>query len=276
MPVFEISPGNALAYDYRPPAAPAAVTFVYFNALTGDKSMWETAVDAALAPSGHGMLAFNYRGQAGSPFTAASFSEASIVADAAALIQHLQPPRPVYVGLSIGGLFAARTYLDPAAPSALGLAFINTLRRDGQRLRWLNDALVRAVEVGGLDLLRDLYAPLLFNEQWQRDNRQSFLKDTGYAPPAPGDGELLLLKSAATADWDLPLERIRIPVLNVTGLQDRVFLDSTDVEALLQRLPDARRVDMADAGHLIPAERPAALAESLAAFAARCAGPRAS
>lgn len=270
MPIFEISPGNSLAYEYRPPTESTAVTFIYFNALTGDKAMWETAVDPSLPTSSHGMLTFNYRGQAGSAFTVTSFSEASIVADAAALIAHLQPANPVYVGLSIGGLFAAKVHLAGTATSSRGLVLINTLRRDGPRLRWLNDALVRAAEVGGLDLLRDLYAPLLFNEEWQRDNRQNFLKDTGYTPLKPGDGDYLLLKSGSTADWDIPLEEIRVPVLNITGLQDRVFFNAVDVDALLERLPGARRIDMANAGHLIPAERPTELAAALAEFATRC------
>lgn len=272
MSTFEISPGNSLAYEYRPPTDTAGITFVYFNALTGDKTMWETAVDPSLAASGHGMLTFNYRGQAGSPFTSASFNEASIVADASALIEHVQPSSPVYVGLSIGGLFAAKVHLDQAAPSAHGLVFINTLRRDGPRLQWLNDAVVRAVEIGGLDLLRDLYAPLLFNEQWQRDNRQSFLKHTGYTPLGPDDGDYLLLKSGATADWNVPLEQIHVPVLNITGLQDRVFFNATDVDALLNRLPDLQRVDMADAGHLVPAERPTELDAALGDFTTRCGG----
>lgn len=272
MPIYEISPGNSIAYEYRPPTIPTAVTFVYFNALTGDKTMWETAVDPSLGTSGHGMVTFNYRGQAGSAFTDSSFSEASIVADAVALINHVQPANPVYVGLSIGGLFAAKVHLDQAETSARGLVFINTLRRDGPRLQWLNDALVRATEVGGLDLLRDLYAPLLFNEEWQHDNRQNFLKDTGYTPLKPGDGDYLLLKSGSTANWDIPLEEIRVPVLNITGLQDRVFFNAADVETMLGRLPDAKRIDMANAGHLIPAERPAELGAALADFSTHCGG----
>lgn len=268
MPTFERSPGNTLVYEHRAPTDSSGVTFVYFNALTGDKSMWESGVDPDLEASGHGMLAFNYRGQTGSEFTSDSFNESSIVEDAASLIEHVGPKAPVFVGLSIGGLFAAKVHLNHS-PGA-GLVFINTLRRDGPRLQWINDALVRAAEVGGLALLRDLYAPLLFNEDWQRENRANFLKDEGYVPLGPGDGDYLLLNSGSTADWSLPLEDIRVPVLNVTGLQDHVFYDADDVAALVGRLPDAERVDMSDAGHLIPAEKPTELAGVLEAFARRC------
>jgi pimeloyl-ACP methyl ester carboxylesterase len=52
----------------------------------------------------------------------------------------------------------------------------------------------------------------------------------------------------------------------MTGLQDRVFFDRDDVEALYARLPKARRLDLRDAGHLIPVERPQATIEALLDF----------
>ena len=77
------------------------------------------------------------------------------------------------------------------------------------------------------------------------------------------------MKSAATADWNIPYEAIDVPVLAVTGLEDRVFLDRDDVDALCARLPNAERVDMANAGHMIPAERPHELARAILQFADR-------
>jgi pimeloyl-ACP methyl ester carboxylesterase len=145
---------------------------------------------------------------------------------------------------------------------------INTLRRDGPRLKWIGDALVRAAEVGGLDLFRDLFLPLLMNEEWLENNRSSFLK-TGaeYTALSPESGHFKLLAEAGReADWDLPYERLELPVLIVTGLQDHVFLEKDVVNDLFSRIPNGRRVDIPDAGHLIPAERPDALADSLLSF----------
>jgi len=53
----------------------------------------------------------------------------------------------------------------------------------------------------------------------------------------------------------------------VTGLEDHVFLETEIVDELFSRLPDGRRVDMSDAGHLIPAEQPEALVVTLLSFA---------
>jgi len=88
------------------------------------------------------------RGQADSPFSPGLKLDMNlIVEDASRLLTELNPLRPILVGLSIGGLFAATTWLTGA--DAMGLVLINTLRKDGPRLRWIGDALVRAVELGG-------------------------------------------------------------------------------------------------------------------------------
>ena len=78
---------------------------------------------------------------------------------------------------------------------------------------------------------------------------------------------IMAIHEALDVDWEIPYESLHLPVLVVTGLQDRVFLDLNDVDELFARLPNGRRVDMHDAGHLIPMERPEALAEALLDFA---------
>lgn len=267
MAQFELGPGEALFYDHHPPSDPDGKTFVFFNALTGDTSNWEGVICPKLREAGHGTLAYNLRGQANSPFSpTAVLDAASVVDDAVKLLNHIDPVNPVMVGLSIGGLFGARAWLQGA--KADGLVLINTLRQDGPRLQWIGDALVRAAEVGGLELFRDLYLPLLFNEQWLGQNRDNFLKDGGYTPLDKAHGHYKLLAEAGrTADWDLPLEKFELPVLVITGLQDHVFLDLEVVAGQGARLPNASRIDMADAAHLIPAERPAELTQALLTFA---------
>ena len=268
MSVIEFGPNDRLYYEYAAPRNEAAVTFVFFNALTGDTSNWEAQIAPSLREAGHGTLAYNMRGQVNSPFSAdVELNAALVVEDALKLLLQVRPSRPVLVGLSIGGLFAAQTWLKGA--EAKGLVLINTLREDGPRLRWIGDALVRAVEVGGLELFRDLFLPLLMNEDWLAAQRENFVK-TGatYTPLDPASGHYKLLAEAGrSADWNLPYEKISLPTLVITGLQDHVFLERTVVDGLFTRLPAARRVDLPEAGHLIPAEQPQALANALLTFA---------
>ncbi len=268
MSTFQTGPGNALYFEHTPPGAAGGCTFVFFNALTGDAGAWEAEIGPKIRANGHGTLVYNLRGQPESPFSPGITLDAYlIVDDAVRLLNHVSPARPILVGLSIGGLFAARAYLKGV--EAVGLVLINTLRKESPRLKWIGDALVRAVEVGGLELFRDLFVPLLLNEDWQADNRPNFLKpDVTYQPLDRESGAYKLLNEAGrSADWDLPYERLDPPTLVITGLQDHVFLERDVVDALFSRLPRARRLDMPDAGHLIPAERPEALADALLTFA---------
>ncbi len=268
MPHLTIGPNDGLYYEYTPPREASALSFVFFNALTGDTSNWEAQIAPALREAGHGTLAYNMRGQVQSPFGENIKLDADlVVADACRLLAHVAPPRAVLVGLSIGGLFAARAWLQGAA--AQGLVLVNTLRKDTARLRWIGDALVRAVEQGGLELFRDLFLPLLMNEDWLAVQRENFLKaDTAYTPLDPQSGHYKLLAEAGrTADWDLPYEELTLPTLVITGLQDHVFLENDFVAELAARLPRARQENFPDAGHLIPAEQPRKLTEALLRFA---------
>ena len=268
MAYLELSPGNTLSYEVIAPSARGA-TFVFFNALSGDKEMWSATVGDALRAAGHGMLLYNLRGQAGSDTTQTTIDVAAIIADAKALLAHVRPVRPIHVGLSIGGLFSLSAHLAGGAGHADGIVLINTLRKDCARLSWVNDAIVRAVETGGLDLMKDLYSPLLMNLEWQAQNRSHFLSTDGYTACTPDDRALMLLKSGATATWDLDYEAIDVPVLAISGLQDRVFFNGADVAELVQRMPQCERIDMADAGHMVPVERPINLANALLSFAER-------
>lgn len=268
MSFLRLGPQDGLYYEHHPVQEADKTTFVFFNALTGDTAAWEGAIGPILRDAGHGTLAYNLRGQTDSPFNPdVELSDGLIVADAVKLLEYIKPARPIFVGLSIGGLFASRVWL--AGTEAMGLVLINTLRRDGARLKWIGDALVRAVEIGGLPLFRDLFLPLLMNEDWLQKNRLAFLSpDSEYTALEPASGHYKLLSEAGRqADWDIPYNRLKLPTLVITGLQDHVFLERDVVEALFAEIPDGRRIDMPDAGHLIPGEQPETLAKHLLLFA---------
>jgi pimeloyl-ACP methyl ester carboxylesterase len=101
------------------------------------------------------------------------------------------------------------------------------------------------------------------------DNRENFLKsDASYEPLDRASGPYKLLSEAGrSADWDVPYEKIDVPVLVVTGLQDHVFREPDAIEELFSRLHGGHKIDFADAGHLIPAERPEKLADTIMSFA---------
>lgn len=262
--LLQIAPGAGLFHLHARPDRAGAPTFVFVNALTGATDAWEAAVAPALRAQGFGTLSWNFRGQTGSPFTPGTeLTDALITGDLRHLLDDLRPERPILVGLSVGGLYAARAVL--AGSHAAGLVLLNTLREIGPRIAWINDALPALVAHGGVSLFLDALLPLLVNAEFAATVRPDFLRGS-YAPLDPAHGHMNLMRNSVTTDWDLPWGSLRLPVQIVTGLQDRVFLDVGVVDRLCALVPDARREDWADCGHLVPQERPERLAALLARF----------
>jgi hypothetical protein len=52
MPTHSLGPDDALHFEHRPPAADGGLTFVFFNALTGDAGGWEAEIAPALRAEG--------------------------------------------------------------------------------------------------------------------------------------------------------------------------------------------------------------------------------
>ncbi len=263
---LRLGPDNALYYAYDP-ATDKAHTFVFVNALTGSTATWQAAIAPALRAHGYGTLAYDFRGQANSSFAPGrALDQTLIVDDLRRLVDAIAPPNPIFVGLSIGGLFAAWAIL--AGMPASGLALINTLRQPGVRLEWINKAMALAAMLGGPRLVMDLYMPLLVNTDRAEAIRGNHLVSALYEGLDPSEGIANLMAHAGSADWQPPWEQLTLPTLVITGLADRIFYDADDVRAIVARLPDARRIDMANAGHLVPAERPQETIAALAGFAA--------
>ncbi len=272
MAFLEIGPDDALYYDWTPPAGPGARSFLFINPITGDTGLWAGAIKPALLAAGHGVLLYDFRGQTQSRFKPGQALDADlIVADLRRMIERIAPEKPILVGLSIGGLYAARAALAGAEIS--GLVLINTLRRMTPRVEWMNAATMRANQVGGPNLLKDLYFHLLMGEDFQAANRSAFLVDTpDYTPLDPQSGAFNLITWMVRTSWEIDWSKLECPVLSITGLQDRVFFDPAIVDELFAGLKHARRVDFPDAGHMLPIEKPDRFVETLLAFGKEIAG----
>lgn len=266
MTELDLGGGNALYYIHHAPTRAGAPTFVFVNALTGSTDHWEAVVAPALRSDGYGTLSYNFRGQAESRFEPGlELTDHVIVADLQRLMADLSPTSPVLVGLSIGGMYAARAILGGTA--AKGLVFLNTLREIGPRIAWVNDALPMVTAHGGVGLLMDAMFPLLVGPSFAEKMRGNFLTGA-YTPMAPDSGHANLMRNSPHSDWSPEWSALSLPVLNIQGLQDRVFYDADVVARLLATIPDTRLEEWAEHGHLLPLEAPERLATSLAKFGA--------
>jgi 3-oxoadipate enol-lactonase len=261
---LRIDSNNSIFYLHSRPMREGAPTFVFVNALTGSTDHWETRVAPILRNRGLGTLSYNFRGQDKSPFNQEiELTNTQIVDDLIYLLSEIGPSTPILTGLSIGGLYASQAYAKGAAAS--GIVLLNTLREINPRIAWINDALPHYVANGGAALFMGLMMPLLTNPEFAAGVRPDFLSGP-YSPLDPRHGHANLMRYSVETDWDFQWTSLDLPVLSITGLHDRVFRDPEVIDRLFSQLPDARREDWGNAGHLLPIERPERLAESLARF----------
>lgn len=264
MPHLDIAPGESLFYEYEAPTT--GRTFVFVNPLAGNSDLWQDKIGPSLRQAGHGTLVYNFRGQIHSTSGVdTDLAPELIVEDLKRISDHVKPPRPILVGLSIGGLFAAQGYL--AGVPADGLVLMNTLRKPSPRLEWINSAMVMAAATGGSQLIMEMNLPMLVNPEQLERMRPSMFTGEPKQPMGRDDGLYRLMAGSVTTDWDFPYERLDCPVLLMTGLHDRVFRIDEDIAELKARIPNAREIVYSDAGHMIPMERPETVTGTLLGFA---------
>lgn len=266
MPHLNFEDGESLYFDLREPSRDGAETFLFVNPLIGDSDIWEESVAPGLRAEGFGTLTYDFRGLGRSAANPETRLEPTLmVSDLRRLVTSRLSGPPVFVGLGLSGLIAARAVLD-GAPTA-GLVLINSLMEVGERIGWVNKAAPLLIGEGGVALHMEALLPLLVNEEFLVERRAAGALRGEYDPPNQASGLVNLLDCVAEADWRLPFEALKPPTLVITGLQDRVFLDREVVNRLFARIPDPRAEAWEDAGHLLPIERPEQLTRSLARFA---------
>ena len=266
MTVLSISETDGLYYEYNETTKDEAKTFVFINAITGDASMWQANVGPALRDQGHGTIAYNFRGQANSPYSNdLELTEYIIVDDLILLLKNLKPKNIVLVGLSIGSLYAVKAMAKGLEVDSV--VMINMLRLIGTRIQWMNDIIPQLLAAGGPNLVRDSFTHLITGPEFAKKTRASvFVNKPDYTPMEPDCGPMNLVTHMGATSWDVAYENIKVPALVITGLHDRVFYDAVVFEELYALIPNAVRVDMDHVGHMIPVEDPDALVKAILEF----------
>ena len=253
--------GSRLFYE----VAGAGVPLVLIHGTALDTRMWDDQV--AVLAQHYQVVRYDRRGFGRSALPTATYSHAD---DLAALLAALELHHPVLLGHSSGGGVAldfARA--QPTAVRALilyesvlrGYSFapafsaylgaVRTLARQGDlvaaRERWLEPL---AAQLGD--------APEAVEQLQQMAQTYSgwhWLND---------DGE-----RAASGSAELPFDRLGMPTLIVVG--ERTVADMQRIAAILEReIPQARRVEVAQGGHLANMQFPAAFNQAILAFLAAC------
>jgi pimeloyl-ACP methyl ester carboxylesterase len=222
------------------------------------------------------------RGSIGSD-AAEDYSLASYVADLEALREHLGVEQLDLLGFSHGGIVAIG-YAAAHGPRVRRLLLVDTLavwgdeaeaamgraieERSGQP--WFADA-VRAIgeeQAGEFSSVEELIAnvqmqaPLYFH-RWEGNEQvgHELFADFAHSEPLHQFNTV----EFPTFDLRAELRTISAPTLVVVG-DDDMIAGPVCADAIVRELPDARLVTIADSGHFVYIEQPAAFRAALADF----------
>jgi 3-oxoadipate enol-lactonase len=189
-------------------------------------------------------------------------SVATLAADLAALLEALDIQRAVVCGLSLGGLVAQQlAFSAPERVSALCLC-ATALRIGAPELWAERSAVVRA---RGLAPLAESIVERWFSPAFRREHALEVRGSRTMLERHSLEGYLAALDVLRDADLSGQASSIRVPAFVLAGEAD-VATPPARVRELAQALPGARFLTLAQAGHHLPVEQPAAVARALSGF----------
>ncbi|MSP02056.1 MAG: alpha/beta fold hydrolase [Acetobacteraceae bacterium] len=191
-------------------------------------------------------------GESDYPNDPAAYSEALTAADMAAILDACGEPRAIIGGLSLGGYMTLAFHLrHPDRCRALMLFDTGPgFRKDDARDAWNQRARSRADDLDARGL-----AALGTSDEVRMSQHRSA---SGLAGAARG----MLTQENDGAIRSL--ETIAVPTLVLVGANDTNFLAATDYMAA--KIPGAKKVVIADAGHASNLHQPAAFNQAMAGF----------
>ncbi|HEX9478795.1 MAG TPA: alpha/beta hydrolase [Methylomirabilota bacterium] len=256
--------------DRGPADAPPVVLL---HGITGHARVWDHLAER-LAPR-HRVLVLDQRGHGDSdPAPDDDYRVGTMADDVAAFVGSLRLDRFALLGHSMGGRIAIKYAADHAA--RLERLVIVDIGPD--------------INLAGLQRVRDMMANAperIESEEWAVEyiRRANPLQDVDMLRErvrhglrrAP-DGELTWKYAKGLRDmmregrrdavdlWE-PLPRIPCPTLIVRGAESDI-LSAEVAKKMAERLPDGRVVEIAGAGHTVPADRPEEFVRQIRAFLA--------
>lgn len=250
MPIAEL---NGIHINYEEHGDPNGPPILLTHAYAATLQMWEPQFTGL---PGYRIIAWDMRGHGGtdSPPAQDLYTEKLTVEDMASLLRHLGVEKAVIGGLSLGGYLSLEFAV--AHPEMLrALVLCNTgpgYRKDEARAGW-NDFSVgyaKRFEERGMDGLgRGIEIDK--TRQYQRSAE-------GLAFAGRG---ILTQRDAKVMEG---LESIAVPTLIVWGADDERY--RAGCESLAAKVPGARKIDIAEAGHAVNLYQPEQFNEAVLAF----------
>lgn len=233
---------------------------IFINALGGDLRIWD-AVALHLTDLFH-VVRYDLRGQGLSDCPPAPYSIRDHSGDLLGLLDHLRISEAILAGISVGGLIA----MDCAAahPNRVcALVLCDTAPRIGSAPMW--NERIDALRRHGMEHLADAILARWFAPSFAQQQPAAYRGYYNMLARTPVTGYIGTCEALRDADlWD-GVSAITAKTLVLCGAED-VATSPELGRQLVEALPDARFVEIADAAHLACIEQPQAVADAVRQF----------
>jgi len=206
---------NGITVHYADEGDPNGAPVVFSNSLGTDFRLWDQLLP--LLPNGLRLIRYDTRGHGLTSAPDGDYFMGDLVADAAALLDHLKVKNCVFVGLSIGGIIAqglAAERMDLVRAMVLS----NTAAKIGTPAMWQDR--MADVRKGGIKALEAAILERWFAARFRREHPHTLAGWRHMLCRTPVAGYLGC--SAAIAETDLfeSTARLSLPTLAIAGAED--------------------------------------------------------
>jgi pimeloyl-ACP methyl ester carboxylesterase len=238
-----------------------AILFVHGFPL--DHEQWRPQIERLTAWR---CIAPDLRGVRGGDPPAGGYSMAVYADDLAGVLDAASIDRAVWCGLSLGG-YVLFEVLRRHPERVLGLVLCDTKAEpdtpDGKAGR---EELMRLAQRGGAAAIAERLIPRLLGTATRAKRPRVVETVRAMVSRLQVGGLVGALQAMRDRPDSVPLlEQIRVPTLVLGGSEDEIS-PAAGMRAMAQRIRGAQYVEVPDAGHLTPLERPEVVNEALADF----------
>lgn len=226
-------------------------TLIFIHGSGGTRALWAGQVQALAERANTVALDLPGRGASAGPGMRSIPDYAAAVAR---FVESIAAPCPVPCGQSLGGGIVLQLLLDHPGRFAGGI-----LVATGARLRVM-PAILEGITRNYAAHLSNL--ELAVSPRTDRARLGPVLEANAGCPAQVALGDFQACDAFDVMDR---LGEIDVPVLVISGEDDRLT-PTKYADFLEKHIAGARRVHLADAGHLIPAERPVETSRAIAGF----------
>jgi 3-oxoadipate enol-lactonase len=232
----------------------------FANSLGTDLRVWDALLPTL--PPGVRTLRYDMRGHGLSDAPEGDYWMGDLVADAAALLDHLGLQGVTVVGLSIGGAVAQGLAAErPDLVRAMVLS--NTAAKIGTPQTWQER--IAAIRAGGIEAIADGVMERWFSRRFRESRPDDLALWRNMLTRTPRHGYIGCCAALAETDLRSSTARLTLPTLAIAGSEDGATPPDL-VRETAETIPGVRFELIRGAGHIPCVEAPAEVGRLISAF----------